>query len=261
MGKVDFKGIDIHFSEKGAGRALVLLHGFLENRTMWDSLTGTLSKRFRVVAIDLPGHGQTPCLGYVHTMEEMADAVKAVLDHLGLRRYVMVGHSMGGYVTLAFAERYPDHLKGFTLFFSTARADSNEKRIDRDRAIDAVKHNHHRFIRQAIPNLFRPRSRDTFRKEVNHAKAEALKTPLQGVVAALEGMKIRPDREVLLHFGPCPVQMICGERDPVLPFKMIEPQTRGKKVTHLLVTENGHMGHIEDTEECTQALFEFADSL
>ncbi|MDX5427885.1 MAG: alpha/beta fold hydrolase, partial [Bacteroidota bacterium] len=99
MGKVDFKGIDIHFSEKGAGRALVLLHGFLENRTMWDSLTGTLSKRFRVVAIDLPGHGQTPCLGYVHTMEEMADAVKAVLDHLGLRRYVMVGHSMGGYVT------------------------------------------------------------------------------------------------------------------------------------------------------------------
>ena len=111
MPNVQFKDINLYFHEKGKGSAVVLLHGFLEASWMWDDIATALSKRYRVVCIDLPGHGKSDCLGYVHSMDEMAEAVMAVVQSLRLRRIQLVGHSMGGYVALAFAERWPDHLK------------------------------------------------------------------------------------------------------------------------------------------------------
>ena len=167
--QIEYKGATISYTDEGQGATVVLLHGFLENSTMWDGLKPALAKRNRVVTIDLLGHGKTGCLGYVHSMELMAEVVEQVLSHLKIRRSIFVGHSMGGYVALAFAELLPDNVKGLVLLKvllnSTARADSEERKQNRLRAIAAIKQNHKAFVRMAISNLFRPKNRTVFAQE------------------------------------------------------------------------------------------------
>jgi hypothetical protein len=109
---------------------------------------------------------------------------------------------------------YPDNVKGIVLVNSTSRADSDERKANRDRAIVAVKQNYSAFIRMSIANLFSEDNRERLAEIIEEVKLEALKTPLQGIVAALEGMKIRKDREVILHFAPYPIQLILGKKDP-----------------------------------------------
>ena len=235
---------------------MVLLHGFLENKSMWNKYVSALSKNHRVITIDLLGHGETECLGYVHTMEDQADMIFAVLISLRIRKIVLVGHSMGGYVALAFAELYPDNVKGLFLLNSTSRADSDERKINRDRAIKAVKQNYTNFVRISISNLFSEDNREVLAKEIEKVKLEALKTPLQGIVASLEGMKIRKDREVLLHFAPYPIQLVLGEKDGVLIYDDTRDQIEGTKV-ELTTFPDGHMSHIENEKELKIVLLEF----
>jgi pimeloyl-ACP methyl ester carboxylesterase len=254
--QIIYKNTKISFTDDGKGTAVVLLHGFLENKTMWDKYVSALSKYHRVITIDLLGHGETECLGYVHTMEDQADIIFAVLISLRIRKIVLVGHSMGGYVALAFAELYPDNVKGLFLLNSTSRADSDERKINRDRAIKAVKQNHTNFVRISITNLFSEDNREVLAKEIEKVKLQALKTPLQGIVASLEGMKIRKDREVLLHFAPYPIQLVLGKKDGVLIYQETIEQIEGTKV-ELTTFPDGHMSHIENEKELKIVLLEF----
>ena len=256
MNQIIYKNTKISFTEDGKGTAVVLLHGFLENKTMWDKYVSALSKNHRVITIDLLGHGETECLGYVHTMEDQADMIFAVLISLRIRKIVLVGHSMGGYVALAFAELYPDYVKGLFLLNSSSRADSDERKINRDRAIKAVKQNHTNFVRISIINLFSEDNREVLAKEIEKVKLQALKTPLQGIVASLEGMKIRKDREVLLHFAPYPIQLVLGKKDGVLIYTETIDQIEGTKV-ELTTFSDGHMSHIENEKELKIVLLEF----
>lgn len=256
MKQAIFKNTKISYSDTGKGTAVVLLHGFLENQTMWNPYIAEFSKRNRVITIDLLGHGQTECLGYVHTMEDNADAVHAVLSELRIRKAILVGHSMGGYVALAFAELYPDTVKGLVLLNSTSRADSEERKANRDRAIIAVKQSYTNFIRMSIANLFSEDNRERLADEIENVKLEALKTPLQGIVASLEGMKIRQDREVLLHLTPYPKMLILGEKDPVLAYEENKSQIENTEV-QLVSFPDGHMSHIENREELGKVLLEF----
>lgn len=253
---ITYRNTQIHYTDTGKGSAIVLLHGFLENSTMWQNLENRLSAKYRIITVDLLGHGKSENLGYVHAMEEMAEAVKAVLDTLNIRRSYFIGHSMGGYVALAFAELYPDNVKGLVLLNSTARADSDDKKRGRDRAIAVVKENHKSFIRTSIPMLFRSKCRKIYSNEIAEVKKQALTTSQQGIIAALEGMKIRQDREVLLHFGPYPKLMILGKKDPVLAYDDLIDQTKGND-TAVVALENGHMSLIEDREGAEQAIFNF----
>ena len=256
MKTIQYKNIKISYTDQGKGTAVVLLHGFLENKTMWDKYVSALSKNHRIITIDLLGHGETECLGYVHSMEDQADMIFAVLISLRIRKIVLVGHSMGGYVALAFAELYPDNVKGLFLLNSTSRADSDERKINRDRAIKAVKQNHTNFVRISISNLFSENNREVLTKEIEKVKLQALKTPLQGIVASLEGMKIRKDREVLLHFAPYPIQVVLGEKDGVLIYDDTIDQIEGTKV-ELTTFPDGHMSHIENEKELKIVLLEF----
>ena len=256
MNQIIYKNTKISFTDDGKGMAVVLLHGFLENKTMWDKYVSALSKNHRVITIDLLGHGETECLGYVHTMEDQADMIFAVLISLRIRKIVLVGHSMGGYVALAFAELYPDNVKGVFLLNSTSRADSDERKINRDRAIKAVKQNYTNFVRISITNLFSEDNREVLAKEIEKVKLQALKTPLQGIVASLEGMKIRKDREVLLHFAPYPIQLVLGEKDGVLIYDDTIDQIEETKV-ELTTFPDGHMSHIENEKELKIVLLEF----
>ncbi|MFD0964403.1 alpha/beta fold hydrolase [Pseudofulvibacter geojedonensis] len=256
MQQLIYKGTTVSYTDEGKGNTIVLLHGFLENSTMWDAIKPSLLKRNRVVCIDLLGHGKTECLGYVHEMDVMADVVAEVLQYLKIRRSIFVGHSMGGYVSLAFAEMYPDNVKGLCLLNSTTRADSKERIELRSRAIEAVKTNYKNLVRMSISNLFRPKNRKVFQAEIKAVKKEALKTPLQGYIAAQEGMKLRFDREALLHFSPYPKMMILGKKDPVLNYEDLLDQLEGTEVLKVELPD-GHMSHIENQQEVIDALQEF----
>ncbi|MGV3695925.1 alpha/beta fold hydrolase [Flavobacterium sp.] len=256
MKQLAYKNTKISYTDEGKGTAVILIHGFLENKTMWDRYTATLAKTNRVITIDLLGHGETECLGYVHVMEDQADMVYAVLVYLRLRKVVLVGHSLGGYVALAFAELYPDHIKGLFLLNSTARADSEERKKNRDRAIAAVKENYTNFVRLSIANLFSEDNRERLAKEIEKTKKEALKTPLQGIVAALEGMKVRKDREVVLHFAPYPIHLVLGKKDGVLIYEETADQVEGTQA-ELTTFPDGHMSHIENEKELKAVLADF----
>ena len=251
-----YKNTQISYTDNGKGTAVVLLHGFLENKTMWDFYVSELSKKNRIITIDLLGHGETESLGYVQTMEENADMINEILSKLRIRKAILVGHSMGGYVALAFAELYPEKMKGLVLLNSTSKEDSTERKKNRDRAIKAVKKDYETFIRLSIANLFSEENREILANEIESVKIQALKTPLQGIVASLEGMKIRKDREFLLHTASCPKLLILGKKDPVLNYEENLEQIKGTDV-ELVTFSDGHMSSIENRAELLVALGSF----
>jgi pimeloyl-ACP methyl ester carboxylesterase len=236
---------------------VVLLHGFLGSAALWQFTRDELAKRFRVICVDLPGHGKSDCFGYIHSMELMAGAVKAVMEKLRLKRYVLIGHSMGGYTSLAFAELFPDHVRGLCLFHSTSYADSEQKKKDRDAAIRSVKRSPAIYVRSSVKNLFATKNLKHHGKEISFARQIAAKTPKQGIVNALEGMKDRPSRDVVLHFAKYPVLFIIGRYDNILPMQVLLDQSKSLKCQHLLLENSGHMGFLEQPDTCVKELKRF----
>lgn len=253
-----FKYENIAFSDSGKGRVIVLLHGFLGSHAIWKSTANSLSKSYRVIAIDLPGHGNSPCFGYAHSMELMAKCVKAVLDSLKLKKYVIVGHSMGGYVGLAFADLFPDNLRGLCLFHSTAYADSEEKKQDRLRAIKLVKASKTVYTKNTIRNLFASKNLKYLKEEIGFAADIAKQTSKQGIVAALHGMRDRPGRDIILGLVEYPIMMVIGELDNVLPYEQLLEQSQLIKNKSILYLEHdGHFGFLESPKLCNKELRRF----
>lgn len=250
------KNRKVHYTSSGSGPALVLLHGFLEDLTMWDELEPELSAKNRVVRIDLLGHGMTENQGEIHSMEDQAEMIKAVLEELQIERYAVIGHSMGGYIALALAEMHPGDLLGLCLMNSTSLADSEEKKRNRDRAVQAVKNNHRSFVRIAIPGLFAPESRVKFAERVKEVTEVALRITQEGIVAALKGMKIRKDRSAVFKNGIYPKLLVVGRRDPALDLETLIPQTKFQGV-ETVTFDDGHMSHIENQNELTENLLKF----
>jgi len=253
-------GAKVRYADVGKGRVVVLLHGFLESLEVWfgNNFAQDLAKYYRVIAIDLPGHGKSECIGYVHRMERMAAVVKGVMDELGLRRYTVVGHSMGGYVALAFAEKYPEQVCGLCLFHSGVYADSAGKKVDRERAIRLVKKSPVKYTSALIQNLFAVANVRYFRDEIAWLKRMAAKTKPQGIIAALEGMKVRKNRENVLRYASFPVLMIAGMRDNVIPFEMSEKQKDlAEDQRYLALDKCGHMGFLEQKEKSLKKLKAF----
>ncbi|PKP26082.1 MAG: alpha/beta hydrolase [Bacteroidetes bacterium HGW-Bacteroidetes-2] len=243
-----FKESKIFYTIQGSGNAVVLLHGFLENASMWDFFLPTLIKNHLVITIDLLGHGKTDSLGYVHTMELMAEMVQEIISKEKINKATFIGHSMGGYVALAFAEKYPERMNALVLLNSTSEADSTEKKENRDRAIQLVKQNKKGFLSMAISNLFAEQNRLIYKKEIHQLKKEALEFPIQGIVATLEGMKIRKDRTSILKNLLIPKYIITGIQDPIMPFLQQKKLTK-KCGCSFIELSGGHMSTIENKEE------------
>ena len=214
---------------------------------MWQKIIPVLSKKHRVITIDLLGHGGTESIDRVHTMEEQAKMVKFVLDSLHLVKYSIVGHSLGGYIALAFAELFPKNIDKMVLMNSTALPDTTEKQKNRDRAITMVNKNKNLFIKMAIPNLFTKESNKKHQKEIQFIKEEALQTTTQGVILSLEGMKIRKDRTAILQDNSIKKLFIIGKKDPLLNYASLIKQTKNSNVK-IVEFSNGHMSHIENSD-------------
>ncbi len=249
----------MRYSDQGKGRAIVLLHGFLESMEIWEEYSERLSKTYRVITIDLPGFGETPSIGYVHTMEMMAECVKAVMDSIGCRRYAVIGHSMGGYAALAFAALFPESLTGIGIFHSTALPDTEEKKKNRDAAIKLVKQNPRHYVNAFYDSLFAPENVSKFQKEIKQLKERSEKFTREGIVNALEGMKLRSNRESVLRAVTFPVLFIIGKQDAVIPWNSVLEQTKLCKEPVVLMLENAaHMGFYEEKEKCLKAIRKFA---
>ena len=251
----EFKKSKICYTDTGKGRVIVLLHGFLCSHEVWSEFIKKLSKKFRVIAIDLPGHGDTPSIGYYHSMELLAQSVKAVLDKAGVRRYIISGHSMGGYVALTFAELFPENVSGICLFNSTAYADSEEKKKDRDKVIRLVKKEHRHYVSEAVTSLFAPENIPKLRIELEKVKRIASRITRQSIVNSLEGMKERKSRDLILKFAEFPVLFIVGKKDGVINYETMYTQMALCKYPSMLMLENsGHMAFYEAPKESLKEL-------
>jgi pimeloyl-ACP methyl ester carboxylesterase len=253
-----YKKEKVTFSDTGKGRVVILLHGFLGSHKIWEKTIINLSKSYRVIAIDLPGHGATPNFGYAHSMDLMAKCVKAVMDHLRFKKGVIIGHSMGGYVALAFADLFPDYVKGLCLYHSSAYADPPEKKKDRLRAVSAVKANRGLYTKNTIKSLFAAKNLKYLKDEISFATNIAKGTSKQGIIAALYGMKDRPRRDMILALVDYPIMMVIGQHDNVLPYEqLLEQAKKIKNGTVLFLEHDGHFGFLESPRESNSALRKF----
>ena len=257
--QIDFQGQAIYYTDQGSGPALVLLHGFMESTTMWDHFSRSLAADFRVICIDLPGHGQSPVYHGQLTMEVMTDWVKTVLDGLEVARCVMVGHSMGGYVSLAFADRNPEMLSGICLFHSHASADTVEARENRRRTINIVNLNKGGFIVNFIPDLFAPENIDKYQQEIEQMQAQASLMPAEAIVAALEAMRDRSGKIEFLLNTRLPVLFIAGKEDARIPVQKVMAQAILPAHAEILILAGvGHMGFVEAQKKTLEMLRGFA---
>jgi len=243
----NYKNIPIHFEIFGNGTAVVLLHGFLESSTMWEPLLPELAKNKTVITIDLPGHGKSGVIAEIHTMELMAEVVDEVLQKLEITSATFIGHSMGGYVSLAYAELFPEKINKLILLNSTPVPDSEERKINRNRALKVIDQIPEAFISMAIGNLFAESAREKFSEEIETLKKEAYSFPVNGIKAAIKGMRDRMDRtEILKNFSK-EKYMVLAKEDSIMPF------TEEKKLAEncgvsIKVIEGGHMSWIENWE-------------
>lgn len=250
------KGASIFYTDQGSGSPVILLHGFLENHTMWDPFLKQLTLDHRIICIDLLGHGNTECTGYVHTMEDMAMAVNAVVTHLKIMDVQIIGHSMGGYVGLAFAKAYSDRTKALCLLNSTPEVDGEERKELRVRAIEMAKKQYQQLIRMSFVNLFDPESKKQHNDAIQDALQQALQTPLQGFIAAHEGMRIRKEHIDFFKKATFYTGMILGTKDWIINadqhIKSYKPY-----INSIELIESGHMSHISNQEKTSNYLLSF----
>ena len=245
-------------SEKG-DRCAVLLHGYLESMLVWDDFVPYLYKQVRVITLDLPGHGISVVKGPVHTMEYLADVVKDTLDALGIARCTLVGHSMGGYVALAFCEKYPERLDGVVLLSSTPDADTDEKKENRLREIKLVEAGKKDALARVAPEAgFAPENRPRMRDEIEDLVEQVFVTEDEGIVALLNGMIARKDRNAMLRETKVPVLFILGRKDGYIPVEAAEKMVAEHPEAQIVWLENsGHMGFLEEPEAAAQAILGF----
>ncbi|WP_179318618.1 alpha/beta fold hydrolase [Winogradskyella helgolandensis] len=255
---INYKNSSVHYKLEGKGDAIVLLHGFLENVDMWQDLVAKFSQTNQVVCIDLLGHGKTDCIGYIHTMEAMADAVLAVLEHLNITKAHIVGHSMGGYVALALAENKPELFKGLCLMNSTFEADDTTRKLIRTRASEMAQQNYEILIKMSFANLFAPESKDRFKNAYEKALQIALETPLQSYIAAQEGMKHRPNRFQIFKNLECNKLIIIGKKDSLIDSEQIIEQIKNTDIDFIEFSE-GHMSYIENKSDLSYNILHFIE--
>jgi len=255
----NYQGKNIHYTIEGEGNTIVLLHGFMESLTIWKDFSKELSANFKVVCIDLPGHGKTECISEVHSMELITDIVKQIADHLKIANFVLIGHSMGGYVSLQFADQYPDMLKGLGLFHSQALADSEESKKNRDRTCEIVKQNRKKFIIQFIPDLFAPENVEKFAAEISKLQSQVIDMTAVAIIAAQNGMKIREDKLNVLTDLQAPILFILGKKDSRVAVQQGMAQAMLPNHSEVLLLNVGHMGYIEARDETLFTVKAFAE--
>lgn len=261
--KAQIKGITIAYDDKGAGLPLIFLHAFPLNRTMWSQQVDALSSRFRTVAIDLRGHGESDAPLWHYTLEQAADDVCALLDHLSIPRAVFVGLSMGGYILFALYRKYAERVVGLVLADTRAQADTVEGKQGRFQMAQTVYRQGPSAIADLmLPKLLSPATLESKSEVVYRVRAMIEGNQISGIAGDLMAMAERPDSVPLLEAISCPTQIIVGGLDQATPpseSELMAEQIPGARLA--LIPNAAHLANIEQADAFNQLVCSFASEL
>ncbi len=254
---------EIFYRKIGSGNPVILIHGFGEDGNIWDLLVDKLKDQFQFIIPDLPGSGQSLMKKGDWSIDGLAGSIAAMMDNEKTASAPIIGHSMGGYIALAIAEKYPDHLSALGLFHSSAFADSEEKKATRKRAIEFIEeHGQAKFLEQSTPNLFSKMFKEENPQVVNEIIDRYTNFQDTALVHYYEAMMQRPDRTGILESFPHPVLFILGEHDTAIPLADGLKQCHIPRLSYIHILRNsGHMGMIEETAKSREILQKFLEDL
>jgi pimeloyl-ACP methyl ester carboxylesterase len=258
-----YQGKLISYTVKGSGEALVFLHGYLETKSVWESFTKHFESDYTVICIDLPGHGKSNVLKTVHSMRDIAQMVKYIMDLCKVSKANVIGHSMGGYVALSLVDYYPENVNSLVMFSSSAMSDSTDKKLARNRDIDLVRSGKKEMlVNQSIPNMFAPNNVVEFLDQIEAIKRNAKNMTDTGFIASLEGMKSRVNNGNMMKNLKIPVLFIAGVLDQLVPIDVSRAQViNAKNLVYKELESSGHMGYIEEEAQSVAYLKEFLNSV
>lgn len=254
--------VTLHYSEHGQGTPVVLLHGYPLSSAIWHTQQQGLSDHYRVITPDLRGHGQSPAPDGVYEMDTLAADVLALLDSLSIPKAVIMGHSMGGYVTLALWRLAPQRFKALGLICSQAAADSEEARNNRYKTAEKVFGEGSQVVASAmVPRLFAPNVPED-EPFIEQVRTIILNTRPSGIIGSLKGMAARPDSTALLPGINVPVLILAGDKDQITSVQKGESMLSAIPKATLATVENaGHMPMLEQPQATTMAIRNFLDEL
>ncbi|GAA3923790.1 alpha/beta fold hydrolase [Hymenobacter algoricola] len=239
---------------------LVFLHGFAESREIWSELLSGFPADYRLVNLNLLGHGTNIHDVRDYSMEAQARYVAEKLQAAGVEKALLVGHSMGGYVALAFAERWPERVAGLALINSSAYADSEDKKASREKNVAFVeRHGVEKFMESFIRPLFAPANRESMGRQREFLEEIGKATPAETIIGGLRAMAARPDRTKVLGTAKFPVLLVAGKEDLAVPLEHSVAQAPLAPVAHaLFLAEVGHLAYFEEPSAVRRALVDFA---
>jgi pimeloyl-ACP methyl ester carboxylesterase len=257
--QINIQGKQIFYRIIGSGNPVVLIHGFGEDSTVWNKQIESLKNKFQFIVPDLPGSGKSEMIDDM-SVEGMAWVIKQIIDiELELSKITIIGHSMGGYITLAFADKYAEYLSAFGLFHSTAYADNEEKKSVRRKGIEFINESGaFEFLKKAVPNLFSPNSKKQFPGLIEGFISSLRNFSPKALVSYYEAMIQRPDRSAVLKNASVPVLFIMGEFDNAVPLQdgLEQCHLPEKSYIHIL-HQSGHMGMLEEPDTSRRMLENF----
>jgi pimeloyl-ACP methyl ester carboxylesterase len=230
---------------------------------VWNIFSEKLAQSFRVITVDLPGCGLSDVFGEIHSMEFMAGAIKELIDYLNIKKVFLTGHSLGGYVALAFLELFPDRLSGYCLFHSQPFPDSPAALDKRKREIEIVKVGKKNLMYpDNVIKMFATSNLEKFSDALQRSKDIASRIPGDGIIAVLNGMMIRPSRLSFMEEGKVPCLWILGSMDNYIPCDLIQKQVNLPTNARIVVLKNsGHMGFIEEEDLSVKVVSDFVNTI
>ncbi|MDX2195974.1 MAG: alpha/beta hydrolase [Cytophagales bacterium] len=250
----------VYYQKQGSGTCILLIHGFNETHEIWNEFTSALSDKYCVITIDLPGFGQSTELPQV-TIDILAHEIYQLLTSLKIAKAVVAGHSLGGYVALSLAEQYPHLLQGLVLFHSTAYADTDEKKANRNKANEFIsKHGAEPFLKNFYPLLFADAHKDMYVNDMEKLYNIGIKTSANVIINTNSAMRDRADKTHVLKNATFPILFIAGKNDNAVLYTHTVAQSIMPKISCLFLIDNcGHMGMIEQKDMTLKMLRCFAD--
>lgn len=240
---------DIAYTDFGSGNPVILLHGFCESKEMWDFFQTNLSSNYRVLCPDLPGFGDSPLPEEKISIATVSEALSDWMKQLNVEDPVIIGHSLGGYVTLELADRLGENLKGIGLFHSTAFADDEDKVGVRNKTVTFLKKfGTEPFVNSFLPQLFPEKKQEELKEIIDKLLQRARIISPQTVIAYTEAMRERSDRRNVLEDFAGKRFFIAGEFDSAIPIQNSR-QHFNWVTDYLELKETGHMGMFEKPNE------------
>ena len=256
MAKTRINNIEIAYDDTGSGPAVVLVHGYPFNRSLWTEQVSALADRYRVVALDLRGHGESEASTGASTMKLMAQDIAGLMDELQIDRAVIGGLSMGGYVTLAFYQLFPERVEKLLLADTRAQADTDEAKATRaDQVQQILADGMTGIVNAMLRKLLSPETVSKQPEIVKRVRDMMMHTTPEGAVGALRGMAEREDQTARLAHINVPTLIVVGKDDPITPVADSEKMHERIAGSQLVVIENAsHVSNIEQPQQFNRAL-------